>query len=41
LCIGIIPKKDRPKEGETKWFDAKRALGSFHGVEEEVERGKG
>jgi hypothetical protein len=39
-CIGIVPRKHKPKEGETKWFEVERAPGSFQGGEEKVEGGK-
>jgi hypothetical protein len=40
MCTGTILGKLRPNERETKCFKEERALGSFQGVEEEVERGK-
>jgi hypothetical protein len=40
MCAGKIPRKHRPKEGATKWFEVERASGIFQGGEEEVERGK-
>jgi hypothetical protein len=40
VCTCTIPGKHRPKEIATKWFEVERALGSFQGGEEEVERGK-
>jgi hypothetical protein len=40
MCTSTVPRKHRPREGATKWFKAERALGSFQGGEEEVEKGK-
>jgi hypothetical protein len=40
LCIGTVPKKHRPQEGETKWFRVERASESFQGEEEEVKGGE-
>jgi hypothetical protein len=40
-CKEIVSRKHRPKERKSKRFQAERALGSFQGGEEEVERGKG
>jgi hypothetical protein len=39
-CTRAVPGKHRPKEGPSKWFKIERALGRFHGRDEEVERGK-
>jgi hypothetical protein len=39
MCTGIVSRKHRPQERESKWFQAERAPRIFHGGEEEVERG--
>jgi hypothetical protein len=41
MCIGTISIKHRPQEMVAEQFQAERALGSFQGGEEKVERGEG
>jgi hypothetical protein len=36
MCTDIVPGKHRPKEGETKWFEAEREPRRFEGGEEEA-----
>jgi hypothetical protein len=40
ICTCTIFGKHRPQQSVSKWFQAKRALGSFQGGEEEVNGGK-
>jgi len=40
LCAGTTPREHRLKERAIRWVKIKRALGSFQGGEEYLERGK-